>query len=433
MIMKKNLSIAMLILLGMAWYITLSTWLGNEKKYNNIVAEAQRFESKGLYLEAISQYEEAKRIKGELLILDEYIADDYLALKEYKEYRKKLNAIIAAYGPVEQDVIKLYEFTRDYFSEDSVIELVSDLYERYPDSEIVKNYYNGVKGIYVEKTCVYDRIYDFSGNYAVCEQKGKKGVIGLDGKTVIDAVYDAIEFDDKNLQNIAVKDGADCFYINQQGHKTKVPEEPYTSMGMISQSRIVAQKNGKYGYLDQRFVEKTDFVYDDATPFYKSVGAVRKGDKWALINRRGELITEFVFDEVVQNSKGICSVNQMIAVRQGSAFFFVNEEGERVSGNDYEAVKAFETDEPCAVCVNGKWGYIDQSEQMIIECSYEDARSFTNGYAAVRQNGIWGYIDTEDFMAVVPVFDDAGLMTEEGVAPVSHGSTWTLIQLKIMN
>ena len=92
--MKKNLSIVMLVLLGIAWYITLSTWLGNEKKYNNLVAEAKRFEEKGLYLDAISQYEEAKRISGEQLTLDEYIADVYLAMGDYKEYRKKLNAII---------------------------------------------------------------------------------------------------------------------------------------------------------------------------------------------------------------------------------------------------------------------------------------------------------------------------------------------------
>ena len=430
--MKKNLSIVMLVLLGIAWYITLSTWLGNEKKYNNLVAEAKRFEQKGLYLDAISQYEEAKRISSDQLILDEYIADVYLAMGDYKEYRRKLNAIIAAYGPVEQDVVKLYEFTQEYFSEDSVIELVSDLYDQYPDSEIVLHYYDGVKGIYVERTCVYDRIYDFSGNFAVYEQAGKKGVIGLDGKIVVDAAYDEIAFNEKDPQVISVKDGNDCYSMNQKGYRTRVPDESYTSLGMVSQSRIVAEKNGKYGYLDKKFGEKTEFIYDSATPFYESIGAVKQGNKWALINRKGELITEFIYDAVVQNSKGICSVNKMIAVKQNDAYFFVNEKGERLSDKKYDDIKAFEAEEMCAVCVDGKWGYIDRDEQMIIECSYEDARSFTNGYAAVMQNGLWGYIDRNNYMTISPVFDDAGLMTEGGVAPVCHGATWTLIQLKIM-
>ena len=113
--MKKNLSIVMIVLLGLAWYVTLSAWLGNDEKYKNMIAEAQRLEEKGLYLDAIAQYEEAKEIKGEILELEEYIADDYLSMGEYKEYRKTLNEIIDAYGPIESDVIKLYEFTRENF------------------------------------------------------------------------------------------------------------------------------------------------------------------------------------------------------------------------------------------------------------------------------------------------------------------------------
>ena len=115
--MKKNLSAVMLVLLGLAWYVTLSSWLGNEEKYNGMIAEAQRLEEKGLYLDAIAQYEKAKGIKGGTLELEEYIADDYLAMGDYKSYRNRLNGIIDVYGPVEADVVKLYDFTREYFSE----------------------------------------------------------------------------------------------------------------------------------------------------------------------------------------------------------------------------------------------------------------------------------------------------------------------------
>lgn len=431
--MKKNLSLVMIILLGLAWYITLSTWLGNEKKYNSIIAEAQRLEEKGLYLDAITQYEEAKGVKGESLELEEYIADAYFAMGDYKEYKKKLSAIIAEYGPVERDVEKLYEFTEEYYSENSVIDLVSDLHKKYPDSEIVLHYYDGIKGKYIERTCTYDRIYDFWGTYAVYVQNGKKGLIDLDGKPVIVAVYDEIGFNGKDTEVIPVKDGEDCFFVNKNGYKTKVPEETYGAIGIISESRIAAKKNGKYGYLDKNFNEKTDFLYDEATPIYEGIGAVKQNNKWALINRRGELITEFIFDDISRNSKGICSVNEMIAVRQGDAFFFVNKEGERISGKNYEEIKAFESEGMCAVRIKGKWGFIDLNENLNIECVYEDAKSFTNGYAAVQKNGIWGYIDENNYMTISPVFDDAGLMTENGVAPVCHGNTWTLIQLKIMD
>ena len=430
--MRKNLSVVMIVLLGLAWYITLSTWLGNEKKYNDMIAEAQRLEEKGLYLDAVSQYEKAKEVKGNALELEEYIADDYLAMGDYKEYRKKLNEIIAAYGPVEQDVTKLYEFTREYLSEDSVIELVSGLYERYPDSEIVTEYYDSVKGKYIERACVYEKIYDFAGDYAVYVQNGKKGLIGTDGNVVIEAVYDEVGFNGKDKQEISVRDGSQCFFINNKGYKTKMPEESYTSIGMVSQSRMAASKDGKYGYLDKNFKEKTEFIYDGATSVYEGTGAVKKGSKWALIDRNGELVTDFIYDEVLQNSKGICSANKRVAVRQGDAFFLVDTKGERVSEQDYENMKAFEEESMCAVCIDGKWGYIDKDGNLKLACSYEDAKSFTNGYAAVKKNGSWGDIDENNYMTIRPSFEDAGLMTENGVAPVCHENAWTLLQLKIM-
>lgn len=431
--MKKNLSIVMVVLLGLAWYITLSSWIGNEKKYNEILAEARRLEEKGLYLDAIAQYEEAKGVKGEAAELEEYIADDYFAMGDYKEYRKKMESIIAVYGPVERDVDKLYEFTREYLSEDSVIDLVGKWHEKYPDSEVVAKYYDEVKGTYAERACAYGKIYDFAGEYAVYEQDGKKGLVGLDGKPVVEAVYDEIAFDGKDTDWIPVRDGKECFFINRNGYKTKVPEGEYDYLGIVSQNRIVAGKGGKYGYLDKNFKGKTEFVYDDATPIYEGFGAVKQGEKWALISRNGELETDFIYDEVARNSRGICSVNKMVAVKQGGAFFFVNGKGERLSEQVYGDVRAFESDGMCAVCVDGKWGYIDRKEEQKIACTYEDAKPFTNGYAAVKKDGLWGYIDQDNFMAIRPVFDDAGLMAADGAAPVCHGSTWTLLQLKIMD
>ena len=431
--MKKNLSIMMIVLLGLAWYVTLSAWLGNDEKYSKMIAEAQRLEGKGLYLDAIAQYEEAKTIKGNVLELEEYIADDYLAMGDYKEYRRKLNSIIDKFGPVERELVRLYDFTAEYASNDRVIDLVAEWYEKYPDNQKVKEYYDGVKGQYMERTCVYDEIGEFSGGYAVYTQDGKKGLIGEDGKIVVEAVYDEIAFDGKDKDMLPVKDGNDCFYINDKGYKTKMPEEDCELLGIVSQNRIVARKKGKYGYLDKNFQKKTEFVYDEATVVFEGIGAVRQNDKWALIKRNGELLTEFIYDDVVLNSKGICSLHKMIAVKQGETYFFVNEDGQRISDQSYEAVKAFEIDGMCAVCMDGKWGYIDREENVMIPYTYEEAKSFSNGYAAVCKNGVWGYIDENGYLAVEPCFDDAGLMTEKGTAPVRRGSSWTLIQLKIMD
>ena len=431
--MKKIFSLAMAALLVLAWYVTLSSWLGMDGKYQGYIDEAKRLESKGLYLDAISQYEEAKILQPNNLELEEYIADAYLAMGDRKDYQKQLTYIIDTFGPVERDVQKAYEYYMTYASENSLIDYLVKLYDQYPDSPIVKEYYNSIKGIYTEKYVSYDDIGDFRGTGAVFVKGDKKGLINVEGEVVIDAVYDDIAYNGSDSDRIVVKDGNIYYFINSSGYKTKQPDEDYEYIGVISQQRIVAKRGGKFGYLDTDLKEKTEFVYDNATSFYEDVAAVEKDGKWALINRKGEELTEYLYDDVAVNSKDYCSVNQVIWVKQNGSWFLINSEGEVVGADTYEDVKAFEGSRFCAVCKNGRWGFADTSGSLQIACEYQDAKSFLNGVAPVKKNGLWGYIDLENFLMRNFVFEDAGQMTSYGVAPVSHDGTWTLIELKALN
>lgn len=429
--MKKKLSFVMAVLLVMAWYVTLSSWLGNESRYEELVAEAQRLEAKGLYLDAIDQYEKAAQIKGNTLELAEYTAEAYLAMGNYKEYQKQLKTILDTYGPVEADVRRLVSFHEEYSSQGTLISCVAQLYEQYPDSETIKAYYDSLKGIYEERYLSLDYIGDFRGDYAVYESDGKKGLLNEDGKMVVEAVYDELIYDGKDKNGISAKDGEDWFYISSEGYKVKEPDSPCEYLGPVSDKRIVARRNGKYGYLDSNMNVKTEFIYDDATAIHEGVGAVRQGEKWALVNKKGELLTEYIYDDVAVNSAGICSLNKVIGVCQNGSWYLINTEGERISEESYQDMKAFESGQPCAVCLQNRWGYADLEGRLVIECVYEDAESFANDYAPVCQDGLWGYIDQEDRQTVACTFAGAGHFTKNGVAPVAHGDTWTLIQLTI--
>ncbi|MBD5450232.1 MAG: hypothetical protein HDR28_08800 [Lachnospiraceae bacterium] len=431
--MKKNLSLLMAVLLGLAWYVTISSWVGNDSKYQDYIAEAERLEEKELYLDAIDAYESAKELKPDNLEVEERIADIYFAMGNHKEYRRQLDAIIDKYGPVEADVTKAYEFYRDYSSEDSLINYVAKLYEEYPDSTLVKEYYNLIKGIYTEMYMSYDDIGTFFGKTATYEQGGKKGLLNVDGNIVVEAVYDDIIYNGTDADRITVKDGSKYYFINNNGYKTKEPEEAFDYLGMFSSKRIVARKEGKYGYLDSSLKEKLGFIYDEASAFREDIAAVKKDDKWALINTKGEELTEYVYDDVALNSGGYCSVNSVVWVKQGSEWFLIDKTGERIGENTYQDVKAFESSQPCAVCRNEMWGFADTAGNMVIDGMYQDAKSYANGFAPVKNNGLWGYIDLENYLAVEFAFGDARQMTAGGVAPIAHGNKWTLIELKAIN
>lgn len=431
--MKKSISIIMGVLLVLAWYVTLSSWIGTNSRYQGYMEEAERLEKKGLYLDALTQYTLAKEVKPESVETDMAIAEAYFSLGDHKNYRQQLNSMLDSYGPEEVIVEKLLTYYETYTSQNSLISCVKELKEQYPESQMVQTYYDSLRGIYEEKTIHTNGIGKFQGGYAVYELNGKKGLLNTDGKIVLEAVYDELWYNGEDTEKIVVKDDGSYYLINTKGYKTAAPETDYEAMGVLSQGRIAAKKQGKYGYLDGSMKEKIAFAYEEVTAFGDGVAAVKQNDKWALINTKGENVTEFIYDDVAVNTKGSCSVSGVLGVCQGEDWFLINTRGEKVGQEVYEQMKAFEGKGYAPVCKNDRWGYIDSQGTLMVEYQYHDAKAFTNGFAAVQNNGLWGFIDAKNQWVVKPVFSDAGYLTKDGVAYVAQGDIYTLIELVILN
>lgn len=82
----------------------------------------------------------------------------------------------------------------------------------------------------------------------------------------------------------------------------------------------------------------------------------------------------------------------------------------------YDAVLPF-TEGLSAVLLNGKWGYIDKTGKEVISIKYEGARGFSEGLAAVKLNGKWGYIDKTGRIVIQPKYDGTWFFSE-GLAVV---------------
>ena len=64
--------------------------------------------------------------------------------------------------------------------------------------------------------------------------------------------------------------------------------------------------------------------------------------------------------------------------------------------------------ELAAVKINGKWGYIDETGEFIINPQFEDAGLFAdNGLAWIMVHGKYGYIDETGTIVINPQFDEA--------------------------
>lgn len=71
-------------------------------------------------------------------------------------------------------------------------------------------------------------------------------------------------------------------------------------------------------------------------------------------------------------------------------------------------------------CRKGKWGYKDWKGNVVIQPSYEEAFSFSEGLAGVEKNGLIGYISDKENLVINYIYD-CGTSFKEGLAAVSKG------------
>ena len=73
-------------------------------------------------------------------------------------------------------------------------------------------------------------------------------------------------------------------------------------------------------------------------------------------------------------------------------FGFKDETGEIVIKCKYDAAYNFSEGFAC-VMLNGKWGFIDKTGREIVKCKYDTAYDFSGGFARVVFNGEQGLVD----------------------------------------
>lgn len=429
--MKKNMILLMAVLLVLCWYTTVGSLMSSENKYQENVKNAESFEERELYLDAIGEYEAAMQYRKDTSELMLRIACAYRDMGDMESYITQLKSIVSQYGPREEAVKNIYDYYSDKNREDDAIEYIADLKEKYPEDAVVEQYYGQIRKSYYALYHSFQQLEEYLGVYAVYEYEGKKGIIDSAGEIVLEAVYDDIRVPLKMTDGFPVKAGNQVYFISEKGYKTAQPEEAYEELGILSGSRILAVKNGKYGYLDKDLEEKTEFIWDDATNFSQKTAAVRSGDKWALINTKGELLTDYIYTDVKRDSNNFCSRYGLIWVNEGKGYKLINTELEVICEELYEDVRCFYEEGPGAVCRTGKWGYVDRQGQMIISPAYENADSFQQGYAPVKMHGLWGYAGEDGKILIDFTFDEALGFNEDGSAPVKQGDAWELIKLGI--
>ena len=65
---------------------------------------------------------------------------------------------------------------------------------------------------------------------------------------------------------------------------------------------------------------------------------------------------------------------------------------------------------------DGKWGFVSKEGELVTEPTYEEADSFSLGYAPFCKNGKWGCIDADGNVLIKPEFDSLKPFSQNGYA-----------------
>jgi hypothetical protein len=233
-----------------------------------------------------------------------------------------------------------------------------------------------------------------------------------------------------------------------------------TTLYLPAQELFSFKKNDKYGFKDAAGNMVVKPVYESASYSFTSLGGVSKDGKWAVINNRGQLLTDFVYSGGVGDAKGF----DLIPVYNASGFmgvnhFFglVNKAGVEIAPPDYVFVEIV-SNELAIVSSSGFYGILNAAGQYVLPMEYskEALKVFTNiqpsgayykdgQWKAFSYNGAtikkwkyddiviegehlwpikyhnkWGYADTLGRELVSTIYDSVGIFSG-GIAWVSIG------------
>ncbi|MBK6766721.1 MAG: WG repeat-containing protein [bacterium] len=104
-------------------------------------------------------------------------------------------------------------------------------------------------------------------------------------------------------------------------------------------------------------------------------------------------------------------------INESSRWGFMDETGQVVVEPRYAFVDVF-TEGLARVKRDEMWGYVDVNGKEVVEPKYERARRFADGLAAVRVDRKYGYIDRSGTMVIPPQYSKTAQAFSHGLAAV---------------
>lgn len=259
--------------------------------------------------------------------------------------------------------------------------------------------------------------YSSLNSVFVVQRNSKQGVVSREGATIVNTEYDNILF---GGMYINAQKGETTYLFELNG--TSVENKDIISKTKIENTNyyITVDKNDIYSVVDEEGKVIIDDNYDYIEYLPGNYFIVARDGKNGVIDISGNVIIELEYTSIfnlndtnliqaekVQNNTidlyssttmhKITGMENATIISEDSYIMLASQENFEYydfSGNQLKSKEALPNNQLFAKNIDGKWGFVDSNDNIIVENKYEMVTDFNKyGFAGVKLDGKWGVIE----------------------------------------
>ncbi len=170
---------------------------------------------------------------------------------------------------------------------------------------------------------------------------------------------------------------------------------------LFSSGLLAANKDNKWGYINNKNEVVIEFIYDWAEPFIDGYAIVEYEGKRLVIDPTGNNVLdqgysrlEFVYE------------TELLRYYLDFKYGLININEELLLEPIYDKIGLFQED-VTLVELNNKYGFINKLGEVVIPLEYDETHDFNNGLALVKKDGLYGYIDYDNNLVINFLYESA--------------------------
>lgn len=213
--------------------------------------------------------------------------------------------------------------------------------------------------------------------YCIVGKQNKYGVLDKTGKLMLDLNYDEIAQTWGN-DLLAVKSRGKYGIFSLKTKHVEIPEK-YTYAPQFVHDVATIHENGKYGLLGANLKPILPPTYDSISPVSKKMILFGQSGKFGYMNLKGEVIIPAIYDKIDNDRY---QIEERIRVKIGEKWGIIDPKGNKITELIYDEIQPYSFD-LAGFYRNGKGGYLDRSGKEVIPAQYAMVDWFVKDIAFV--------------------------------------------------